>query len=100
MAVETNSLLIVADLVREQDNFCCNTGIFDLRILQKLMNLGFQLLSVRIHNLRRAGFYLTYLLIKSIQLGDQVVLQILSLSCTGLGKFLAGLTKRCFQNCP
>ena len=45
MAVETNSLLIVADLVGEQDNFCCNTGIFDLRILQKLMNLGFQLLS-------------------------------------------------------
>ena len=90
MAVETNSLLIVADLIGEQDNFCCNTGIFDLRILQKLMNLGFQLLSVRIHNLRRAGFYLTYLLIKSIQLGNQVVLQILSLSCTGLGKFLAG----------
>ena len=47
MAVQTDGLLIIADLVRKKDHLCRDTVIVDLAVLQKIMNLLLQLLTVR-----------------------------------------------------
>ena len=47
MAVQTDGLLIIADLVRKKNHLCRDTVIVDLAVLQKIMNLLLQLLTVR-----------------------------------------------------
>ena len=100
MASQADRLLIGADLICKNHNLCRNPAFIDAASFQKLFHLIFQFRPVFFHDLRGTFFNLIDQRYHIVQLAKQILLQILTLACACLDKFLCRLADRLFENLP
>ena len=100
MAFQAHDLFVHADLISVNRNLRGNPALFHLRVRQKLFYFLCKLFPVLCHNLRGTLLHISHMLQQFIQLYQQVPLQILSLSDTGLHKLLTGSFHSLLQQLP